>query len=284
MSPIEPIVSAQEPLPPGYGFLRKGNPFMTALCRRKTHAAHKALYVVRDKRDIVGLRAPKWILSEVYQEERESRLRRQANVEKRDSGMENEFRGAIERMFPNVPPEDLTKIIKRATKKRSGRVGRTAKLTLGEKVRLAVAAHIRHCHTPYERILGKTKDRAGARKTVLPQVNKLMEEWGWRDADGRSGMSGKKRRDVAQRAAPATRAGRTHRSPACSAPRPMPRREATAVSNGASSKAGASPQNAIEISDSCAETDTDSDQPSWDEDSEADSGDREWILIEDSDE
>ncbi|GJN71887.1 hypothetical protein PLICBS_005956 [Purpureocillium lilacinum] len=175
MSPIEPVVSAQEPLPPGYGFLRKGNPFMTAVCRRKTHAAHKALYVVRDKRAIVGLRAPKWILSEVYQEERESRLRRQANVEKRDSGMENEFRGAIERMFPNVPPEALTKIIKRATKKRSGRVGRTAKLTLGEK-------------------------------------------------------------------------------------------------------------NAIEISDSCAETDTDSDQPSWDEDSEADRGDREWILIEDSDE
>ncbi|UNI22759.1 hypothetical protein JDV02_008620 [Purpureocillium takamizusanense] len=276
MSPIEPVVSAQEPLPSGYGFLKKGNPFMTGLCRRKTHAAHKTLYVVRNKRKVLGLRAPKWILREVHQEERESRVRRQANVERRDTCMESEFRDAIEQMFPDVPSGEVSKIIKRAMKKKSGRVGRTGKLTLGEKARLAVAAHIRHCHTPYDRILNKSKDRAGARKAVYPQVTELMKEWGWRDVTGGSRRRG-------HGAAQAARAKQAHRLPIRSAPRRKSTPETVAARNTAADKTGASLEDAIEISDSSEEADSASDQQSWSGDSEADDEDWECILVEDSD-
>ncbi|PNY27269.1 Uncharacterized protein TCAP_02801 [Tolypocladium capitatum] len=195
----EPTVSRNTPMPNGYGFLEKGNPFMTALCRRKTHASRETLYVVHWQRVPVGLRAPKWILDEVFAEERETRSRRRAAVEKRDGNTEEEFKHAIRRLFPRIPSEEVAKILKRALQKRSGRVGRTGKLDLDDKVRLAVGAHVRHCHTPYDRIINKNRDKVESRKAVHDEISRVLESWGGSPVRGMRSPSSRKR--VARRAA-----------------------------------------------------------------------------------
>ncbi|KND90490.1 hypothetical protein TOPH_04663 [Tolypocladium ophioglossoides CBS 100239] len=195
----EPIVSQGTPMPHGYGFLKKGNPFMTALCRRKSRASGETLYVVHSQRVPVGLRAPKWILDEVVAEECETRAKRQAAVEKRDGDTEEEFKRAIQRLFPRIPSEEVAKILKRALQKRSGRVGRTGKLDLDSKVRLAVGAHVRHCHTPYDRIINKNKDKVESRKAVHDEISRVLQSWGGSPVRGMKAKSSKKR--VARQAA-----------------------------------------------------------------------------------
>ncbi|POR39430.1 Uncharacterized protein TPAR_00373 [Tolypocladium paradoxum] len=189
----EPIVSQETPMPNGYGFLKKGNPFMTALCRRKCHAARETLYVVHSQRLPVGLRAPKCILDEVFAEERDTRSRRQAAVEKRDGDTEEEFKRAVQRLFPRIPSEEVAKILKRALQKRSGRVGRTGKLDLDNKVRLAVGAHVRHCHTPYDKIINKNRDKVESRKAVHDEISRILQSWGGSPVRGTKSRSSKKR-------------------------------------------------------------------------------------------
>lgn len=164
-------------MPKGYGFLKKGNPFMTALCRRKTHEARKTLYVVMKHGKQEGLRAPKWILHHVFSEEKATRERRRGAVEKRDAATEDAFEKAIRRLFANIPSQDLAIILKRTLRKRSGRVGRTGKLDLDKKAFIAVQAHIRHCHTDYDK-LTKATDRDAARRAIRDKVSKVLVEWG----------------------------------------------------------------------------------------------------------
>ncbi|KAL7820676.1 hypothetical protein V8C26DRAFT_364325 [Trichoderma gracile] len=174
----EPIVSPDTPIPKGYGFLRKGNPFMTALCRRKTHEARKTLYVVSGRGKQQGLRAPKWIIHQVFAEEKASRERRRGAVERRDAVTQDAFEAAILKNFPRIPKQDLTAILKRTLRKRSGRVGRTAMLDLDKKAYLAVQAHVRHCHTDYDRLTKENRDRDAARRAVRDRISKLLVEWG----------------------------------------------------------------------------------------------------------
>ncbi|KAK7418375.1 hypothetical protein QQX98_003995 [Neonectria punicea] len=177
MAPKEPVVSPTDPMPKGYGFLRKGNAYLTANTRRKTHAAKQQLYVVIDKRNPLGLRAPTWILKEVHDEDRATRDRRQDQVRRRDDATEKEFETAIRKLFPHIPEEDIHKTIKRALKKRSGRVGRTGLLDLDQKVQLAVAAHVRHCHTQYDTLVRGKMNRNEARSAIKPQATQILSRW-----------------------------------------------------------------------------------------------------------
>uniref|UniRef100_A0A0B7JSJ3 DUF2293 domain-containing protein n=1 Tax=Bionectria ochroleuca TaxID=29856 RepID=A0A0B7JSJ3_BIOOC len=158
----EPKVPSSAAMPKGYGFLPKGDPYRTGLCRRLTQAAGKQVYVVVDKRrTAVGIRAPKHIINE-----------------KRDVATRSDFEVAILRLFPRIPPQDLEKVLDRALKKRSGRVGRTGKLTIDSKARLAVMAHIRHNHTEYDSLLKqKGKSRGSARDDIAPKLKQLCGEW-----------------------------------------------------------------------------------------------------------
>ncbi|KAL7787872.1 hypothetical protein V8C37DRAFT_389326 [Trichoderma ceciliae] len=174
----ETTVSPETPMPNGYGFLQKGNPFMTALCRRMAHNAKKTLYVVMNQGKPVGLRAPKWILHQVFTEEKATRERRRGAVERRDAATEDVFEKAIRRLFAKIPKQDLATILKCTLRKRSGRVGRTGKLALDKKAYLAVQAHIRHCHTNYDKITKATQDRDAARRAIREKVSKLLIEWG----------------------------------------------------------------------------------------------------------
>ena len=165
-------------MPKGYGFLKKGNAYRTGLCRRLTHAEGKTLFVVTEKRTPIGLRAPKSILSKVFEEDRATRETRRAVVEKRDEATQEEFKDAILTQFPRIPEESVATILKHTLKKRSGRVGRTGTLTLDAKARLAVMAHVRHCHTSYDGLL-KRKDvsKFQARDKVQADVVRVSREW-----------------------------------------------------------------------------------------------------------
>ncbi|KAI9151602.1 hypothetical protein HJFPF1_08809 [Paramyrothecium foliicola] len=172
----EVIVNPSTPMPKGYGFLKKGYAYKTAMCRRETHAANRTLFVVKDKSQILGLRAPIWILRKVGEAERESRAERRENVAKRDDQMDNRFRQTLERMYPRIPQQDIGQIVTCAMRKRSGRVGRTSTLPLEKKVHLAVAAHARHRHTNYERLV-REMSRDKARTVVFPVVKKIVTLW-----------------------------------------------------------------------------------------------------------
>ncbi|KAL7938762.1 hypothetical protein V8C35DRAFT_289117 [Trichoderma chlorosporum] len=184
----EPTVSPETPMPKGYGLLKKGNTFMTALCRKKTHAAGKTLYVVTKSGKPEGLRAPIWILQQVRSEEKATREKRRGAVQRRDAATEDTFEKAIQRLFSKIPKQDLATILKRTLRKRSGRVGRTGKLDLDKKAYLAVQAHARHCHTDYDKILAReSQDRDAARRAIRDEVSRLLIEWGGDPATVRSG-------------------------------------------------------------------------------------------------
>ncbi|KAL7918028.1 hypothetical protein ACQKWADRAFT_263817 [Trichoderma austrokoningii] len=171
-------VSPEAPMPKGYGFLKKGNPFMTRLCRRKTLDVRKTLYVVMDHGKQEGLRAPKWILHQVFSEEKATRERRRSTVERQDAATEDAFATAIKSRFAKIPEEDLNTILRHALRKRSGRVGRTGSLGLDKKAYLAVQAHVRHCHTDYDKITKASKDRNTARDATRGEVARVLAEWG----------------------------------------------------------------------------------------------------------
>lgn len=177
MAAAEITVVPSTPMPKGYKLLRKGYPFMTALCRRKTLAAGRTLYVVRAGSKVLGLRAPRHIINEVYEEERHTRAARRAAVATRDGATRSEFDAALRAQFPVMPEEDAEKVLRRALKKHSGRVGRTGKLGLEDKVRLAVAAHVRHTHTEYDTLVRGEKSREQARRAVYDAVREVLARW-----------------------------------------------------------------------------------------------------------
>ncbi|OAA70630.1 hypothetical protein ISF_02604 [Cordyceps fumosorosea ARSEF 2679] len=171
MAFAEITVSPSTPMPRDYKLLRKGYAFMTALCRRKTMAAGRTLYVVRSGSTTIGLRAPRHIVHETLQEERQTRDARRDAVTARNETTRCAFAAALRRQFPGMPAEDAEKVLQRTLRKRSGRVGRSSKLGIEDKVRLAVVAHVRHAHTEYDGLVGNEQmSRENARKEVYDSV------------------------------------------------------------------------------------------------------------------
>lgn len=76
-----------------------------------------------------------------------------------------------------MPAESLEEIIKHAFLKGSGRVGRTTTKSEERKAILAVEAHIRHVHTPYEEFLRKGMKRQKAREAVWEKVRAIRDTW-----------------------------------------------------------------------------------------------------------
>ncbi|CAK7274862.1 hypothetical protein SEPCBS57363_006381 [Sporothrix epigloea] len=202
----EEIVLSTTPMPRGYTFVRKGNVYITAHCRRATHAEGRVVYtVVQDlsQRTILGLRCPRHIVTDVRVAEQASRATRHAATDKRDAALAENFRTALLARYPAVPADNVPRIVQHAMQKHSRRVARTGTLDLDERVQLAVRAHIRHCWTKYETLLreridrghstvkqrkGKLKTRqsggrendklrAEARALTLDQVNAIERQW-----------------------------------------------------------------------------------------------------------
>lgn len=179
--PTEPTVTVRS-IPQGYAFVPKGNVFITGNCRKSTQAAHQKVYLVvspgSDKKPL-GIAVPEVIHDDVRARETETRDQRAAAVDKRDAGIKTEFEKAVQEEYPRIPADALSQVLKTALEKRKGKVGRTGTLDIELKARLAVRAHIRHCHTLYEAHLrGRTMTKGEARDAVTEEVAKVARAWG----------------------------------------------------------------------------------------------------------
>ncbi|RYC57192.1 hypothetical protein CHU98_g9013 [Xylaria longipes] len=210
-STTEPVVRASSRMPLGYSLVPKGDPYVTRNCRQRTRQAHQVVYaVVDDEKKQVGIRVPLPIYATVLESASATRGRRQLIVRKRDEDLEKRFRGAskyqvqlvtpflvtnsflliptlsrtpkliivVLARFPRIPPGELRMIIRHATKKGKGRVGRTGRKEMAEKAYLAAQAYIRHTKTNYEGLLRSGTNREVARILTARNVFGVLNEWG----------------------------------------------------------------------------------------------------------
>jgi hypothetical protein len=113
----------------------------------------------------------------------EVRARRKARAAERRAGEDEDLARSmadeIQRLFPRCPPEEAETIARRATLRRSGRVGRTAAAKEMEErpLVLAVVAAIRHGHTRYDELLMSGMERSEARGAVRGEVDLILADW-----------------------------------------------------------------------------------------------------------
>lgn len=89
------------------------------------------------------------------------------------------FAERVGELFPGCPHDAQQSIAKHACEKYSGRVGRSAaaKDLDAKAVELAVRAHVRHAHTPYDRLLAQGRPRFDARIEVGAVVDDWLTRW-----------------------------------------------------------------------------------------------------------
>ncbi|KAL9617730.1 MAG: hypothetical protein Q9160_007504 [Pyrenula sp. 1 TL-2023] len=89
-------------------------------------------------------------------------------------------RESITDLFPNIPDEDLWKIIKTAFQKGQRKVGTANELPLVRRAQLAVVAHIRHVYTDYDKLLRRGGYHTARTRVEKPTLEKLVA---WRGDD-----------------------------------------------------------------------------------------------------
>jgi len=99
--------------------------------------------------------------------------------EKADDRHVAAFADKIQGLFPGCPPEECRGIAEHACRRSSGRIGRSASARelSPSSVELAVRAHIRHAHTPYDELLSKGMDRQTCRSEVADLVEDVVSSW-----------------------------------------------------------------------------------------------------------
>ncbi len=107
------------------------------------------------------------------------RLREAVRREEQDATFVTEFTNSIQLRYPGCPAAEASQIAGHACQKYSGRVGRSAaaKDFAPETIDLAVAAHVRHRHTPYDALLAQGWERQAARAAVRDAVRAVLEGW-----------------------------------------------------------------------------------------------------------
>jgi hypothetical protein len=98
-------------------------------------------------------------------------------VQVRDAKDLSKSRALLKEKFPLMPKDSLKVVLEHAFLKGSGRVGRTAMISDEKKVLLAVEAHIRHVHTPYEKLLEEGVCRNKAREKVWKTIQAVERAW-----------------------------------------------------------------------------------------------------------
>lgn len=115
-----------------------------------------------------------------------------ADVEERARQGVGTFSAMVVMLYPNLPGRCLENLTVFAFSK--GGVGWQEVLPLRERVVRAVAAHARHCHTRYDRLMRmhavgqrmrpgpalqeqRRRQEAWARRLVEPEVTRLLETW-----------------------------------------------------------------------------------------------------------
>ena len=169
-------------------FLPSGN---TALTRRASkHSTLRAVVVrfsrPRKRYERQGILVEEEALDQAEQEclsdadaRARARERAAAYREKADHRFVSAFADRVDELFPGSPPGTGQKVAEHACVRSSGRVGRSAsaKELEEEAVELAVRAHVRHAHTPYDRLLAKGLDRLDCRRAVAGEVEDILTRW-----------------------------------------------------------------------------------------------------------
>ncbi len=89
------------------------------------------------------------------------------------------FAARVREIFPFCPASREQDIAEHACRKYSGRVGRStaAKQFDEDAVHLAVAAHVRHRETNYDRLLAQGHERREARMEVRHAAQTILDQW-----------------------------------------------------------------------------------------------------------
>lgn len=120
---------------------------------------------------------PEEIYTEVLESAAATKETRASAVQMRDAKDLSKSRELLKTEFPLMPKETLKIVLEHAFLKGSGRVGRTAMISDEKKTLLAVEAHIRHVHTPYEKLLEEGVSRKHAREQVWSTIQAVERAW-----------------------------------------------------------------------------------------------------------
>ncbi|KAJ5725058.1 uncharacterized protein N7483_006415 [Penicillium malachiteum] len=197
--PLEKNVFERVPMPENYVFVPKGNVYITRHCRTNTKESNRIVYVVyvslfrqsqtqsqdkaltntQDKsgKRTRGIRVPEEVHVKVCDMETLTAKTRADETEARDIKIISRSRDLLREEYPSMPAESLEIILNHAFLKGSGRVGRTSIKSDDRKAELAVEAHIRHTHTPYDELLDGGMKREKARKIVWPTIQRIKKLW-----------------------------------------------------------------------------------------------------------
>ncbi|OJI97196.1 hypothetical protein ASPVEDRAFT_119655 [Aspergillus versicolor CBS 583.65] len=177
--PFEKNCLQRDPLPADYVFVPRGDVYVTRNCRSKTKESQRLVYKVYDNtgKRSQGIRVPADVYTTVLQSAQETAESRAGAVKLRDQKDLAQSRELLCKQFPLMPVGSLDVILHHAFLKGSGRVGRTTTTSDERKAILAVEAHIRHMHTPYEILLRQGKSRDDARKEVWEMVQAIRMAW-----------------------------------------------------------------------------------------------------------
>lgn len=96
-----------------------------------------------------------------------------------DQAYVDRFAQRVRELFPRCPSGIDVAIAEHACRKYSGRVGRSAAAKALDEaaVLLAVAAHVRHAHTDYDRLLDSGVERHEARGRVRATAEAVLAQW-----------------------------------------------------------------------------------------------------------
>lgn len=169
-------------------FLTSGN---TALTRRATKYSPLRAVVVRWSRtrkryERQGILVTTAAIDQAEKEclaDEEQRARQRERAAGRREVEDQQYQSAVEaklqELFPGCPAAEAGRIAAWTCRKHSGRVGRSmaAKELDPQALRLAVIAHIRHEHTPYDELLMQSGDRSHARELVRRQIEEVLNRW-----------------------------------------------------------------------------------------------------------
>ncbi len=169
-------------------FLPSGN---TALTRRATkHSPLRAVVVrwarARNRYERQGILVTPAAIEQAEAEclaDEDRRARQRERAAARRDVEDREYEAAVaeklRRMFPGCPAEETSRMAAWTCRKHSGRVGRSAAAREfdSQALRLAVIAHIRHAHTPYDELLMKHGDRQLARAEVRWAIEQVLTRW-----------------------------------------------------------------------------------------------------------
>ena len=162
-----------------------------ALTRRARKLSPLSAVVVRFQRsrqryERQGLLVTAWALNQAEEQcaadepERAARRARAAVLRQvEDREFVAEVTQAVLGQFPACPSEEAAAIASHTAARGSGRVGRSAagRSLDPRAIELAVIAHIRHEHTPYDELLMKGEERLQARRLVRETIDAVLAKW-----------------------------------------------------------------------------------------------------------